>query len=118
MAHTHPQNFLRTNRKKYNLTQEEASHLVGLKSRVQFARYERCQAEPTLRVALACEQLFDVPTAQLFSGVNKSVAKQTKNRLRRFNGKLLSKAAESVGLIYKLQWIPKSLDRLGQLISV
>ena len=77
MAGTPLDNYLRTQRKKAGSSQEEASQLVGLKNRLQFARYERYQSEPPLRVALACEQVFGVPTAQLFAGVSTAVAKRT-----------------------------------------
>src|SRR5437879_7149661 len=98
MAVTPLDNYLRTHRKKAGLSQKEASHLVGLKNRLQFARYERYQSEPPLRVALACEQLFGIPTAQLFAGMSTAVAKRTKKRVKTFERTLSSDSAAGISL--------------------
>src|SRR5713226_2911680 len=85
-------NYLRTCRKKAALSQEEASRLVGLKNRLQFSRYERHQSDPPLGVALACEQICGVPTAELFAGVSTTVAKRTRKRVRAFERTLSREA--------------------------
>lgn len=117
MAGTPLDNYLRTHRKKAGLSQEEASHLVGLKNRLQFARYERYQCEPPLRVALACEQVFGVPTAQLFAGVSTKVAKRTKRRVKAFERTLSSDSEGPLlrQLQHRLQWVIECLARLGRI---
>src|SRR6266852_727179 len=107
-------NYLRTCRKKAALSQEEASRLVGLKSRLQFARYERHQSEPPLEVALACEQICGVPTAQLFAGASSTVAKRTRKRVHAFERKLTCgpTAAASRRFQFRLQWTVDCLGRL------
>src|SRR6266852_1995200 len=107
-------NYLRTCRKKAALSQEEASRLVGLKNRLQFARYERHQAEPPLGVALACEQICGVPTDQQFAGVSNTVTKRTRKRVRAFERKLTCgpTAAASRRFQFKLQWTVDCLGRL------
>ena len=114
MAGTPLQNYLRTCRKKAALSQEEASRLVGLKNRLQFARYERHQSEPPLGVALACEQICGVPTDQLFAGVSTTVAKRTRKRVRAFERRLTraSTAAAPRWHHVKLQWTTECLARL------
>jgi transcriptional regulator with XRE-family HTH domain len=110
-------NYLRTCRKKADLSQEEASRLVGLKNRLQFARYERHRSEPPLQVALACEQLFGVPTAQLFAGVSTTVAKRTRKRVQAFE-RTLSRDPAARGsrqILHRLQWVIECLARLGRL---
>src|SRR6266853_1727811 len=106
MPATRLPNYLRTCRKKAALSQEEASRLVGLKNRVQFARYERHQSEPPLGVALACEQICGVPTAELFAGVSTTVAKRTQKRVRAFERKLSRGSPEAAPRRHhiKLQW--------------
>src|SRR5216683_4960809 len=84
MAVTPLDNYLRTHRKRAGLSQQEASRLVGLKNRLLFARYEQYRCEPSLRVALACEQLFGVPASKLFAGVTTAVAKSTRKRVQAF----------------------------------
>ena len=114
MPGTPLQNYLRTCRKKAALSQEEASRLVGLKNRLQFARYERHQSEPPLEVALACEQICNIPTAELFAGVSTTVAKRTRKRVRAFERGLTrgSTAATPRRLHFKLQWTVACLARL------
>jgi len=87
---------------------------VGLKNRFQFARYERHQSEPPLGVALACEQICDVPTAQLFAGVSTTVAKRTRKRVRKFERGLTrgSTAVASRRFHFRLQWTVDCLGRL------
>lgn len=118
MAGTPLKNYLRTCRKKAALSQEEASRLVGLKNRLQFARYERHQSEPPLGVALACEQICGVPTAQLFAGVSTTVAKQTRKRVRTFERTLSRDLTTGAPprLHYKLQWTIECLARLVRFI--
>ena len=117
MAVTPLDNYLRTHRKKAGLSQQEASQLVGLKNRLQFARYEQYLCEPPLRVALACEQLFGVPAAKLFAGVSMVVAKGTRKRVQAFERTLRDPEAESsLRLRHRLQWVIECLGRLGQRI--
>ena len=118
MAVTRLDNYLRTCRKKAGLSQEEASQLVGLKNRLQFARYERYQSEPSLQVALACEQLFGIPTAQLFAGVSTAVAKGTRKRVQAFERTLCRDSATGVSLRlrHKLQWVIECVARLGRVM--
>jgi hypothetical protein len=58
---------------------------VGLKNRLQFARYERHQSDPPLGVALACEQICDIPTAQLFAGVSTTGQSERENAFAHSN---------------------------------
>ena len=118
MAVTPLDNYLRTHRKKAGLSQQEASQLVGLKNRLQFARYEQYQCEPPLRVALACEQLFGIPAAKLFAGVSTAVAKGTRKRVQAFERSLPGdpEAELSLRLRHRLQWVMECLGRLSQRI--
>ena len=118
MAVTPLDNYLRTHRKKAGLSQQEASQLVGLKNRLQFARYEQYRCEPPLRVALACEQLFGVPASKLFAGVTTAVAKSTRKRVQAFERTLSQNSAVSASrqLHHKLQWVGECLARLGHFI--
>src|SRR5713226_7072828 len=116
MPGTPLQNYLRTCRKKAALSQEEASRLVGLKNRLQFARYERHQSDPPLGVALACEQICDIPTSQLFAGVSTTVAKRTRKRVRAFERRLARDSTASAlrRFHFRLEWTAQCLARLMQ----
>jgi transcriptional regulator with XRE-family HTH domain len=111
-------NYLRTHRKRAGLSQAEASHLVGLKNRIQYARYEQNRSEPPLRIVLACEQVFGVAPAQLFAGVNATVAKGTSKRVQRYKQTLerSSLSGMTPDLRYKLQWVGDCLARVGRTV--
>jgi len=100
------------------LSQKEAAQLAGLCNRLQFAWHERSRSEPPLRVALANEHLFGVPTNQLFAGVSVAVAKRTKRRVQAYERKLagncLTRASRQ--LQHKMQWAADCLMRFGRVV--
>jgi transcriptional regulator with XRE-family HTH domain len=78
-------NYLRTNRKKSALSQEEVAFLmggIGESKGSKISRYESCSREPTLSAALAYEAIYGKSVRELFSGlyerVEKDVAKRAK----------------------------------------
>ena len=65
-------NYLRSNRKRLALTQEEVAFLLGVKGEdrgVKVCRDERLAREPSLSVALAYEVIYGKPVRELFAGV-------------------------------------------------
>lgn len=56
-------------RKRAGLSQAELARLLGCRSGAKVSRYERFAREPTLKTALACEAIFQVPVQELFRGV-------------------------------------------------
>lgn len=75
-------NYLRANRKRLALSQQEVAFLLGAGNGAKVCRYERFLREPNLRGALACEAVFDRPMRELFAGVYKDIEKQVAIRAR------------------------------------
>ncbi len=74
-------NYLRSYRRKSGLSQREVALLLGWKHGEQLSRYEKRHRLPTLRVALACEAVFDIPVAKLFAGARDAIVRETKARV-------------------------------------
>jgi transcriptional regulator with XRE-family HTH domain len=67
------QNYLRTYRKRFCLSQKEVAFLLGVKNGAKASRYERLQRVPLLETILAYEVIFKVPVRELFGGVFEKV---------------------------------------------
>jgi transcriptional regulator with XRE-family HTH domain len=83
-------NYLRSNRKRLGLSQEEVAFLLGTTNGAKVCRYERFSRLPSLETALACEVIFKISTRELFSGlyqkINHKVVERAKvltHRIRR-----------------------------------
>jgi transcriptional regulator with XRE-family HTH domain len=64
-------NYLRTNRKRAALSQEEAAFLLGIygpNKAAKVCRDENFVREPTLQTALAYEVIYGRPVRELFAG--------------------------------------------------
>ena len=62
-------NYLRANRKRLALSQDEVAFLLGTQSGAKVCRYERFAREPSLETALACEAIYQRPVRELFGGL-------------------------------------------------
>src|SRR5438874_8126236 len=78
MATSRLNNYLRTHRKYSGLSQSEVSFLARLKNKAELSRYERNVRIPSLRTALACQELYGVAVSDLFAGLSDSVASDTR----------------------------------------
>ncbi len=82
MASTQLQNYLRSNRKRLGLSQDEVAFLLGTQSGAKVCRYERFAREPSLATALAFQAICQKPVSKLFAGlhqkVNQNVAARAK----------------------------------------
>jgi transcriptional regulator with XRE-family HTH domain len=110
-------NYLRAYRKRCGLSQEELAYLVKLSDKSAWSNLERFRRQPTLRTALACEEVFGVPASQLFAGERVSAGRETTRRMRRLRSHLAADASVT-GCLHrhvtqKLQWLSQ---RLGKLI--
>ena len=88
------QNYLRTYRKRFGLSQEELSFLLGVKSGAKVSRYEKFHQVPNLQTALALQALFGVPVAELFAGMYEQAEKETSKRARILMQRMQSVAAD------------------------
>src|SRR6266849_7276647 len=84
-------NYLRTYRKHSGLSQSEVSFLIRLKDKSDLSRYERNLRQPSLRTALACQELYGVAVSDLFAGLSDSVANDTRSRMKRLQARLQAK---------------------------
>ncbi|PYV65896.1 MAG: hypothetical protein DMG97_31005 [Acidobacteria bacterium] len=115
MATSRLNNYLRTHRKHSGLSQSEVSFLVRLKNKSELSRlsrHERSVRAPSLRTALACQELYGVAVSDLFAGLSDSVASDTRLRMKRLQARLQAKVdPKSTGnrIMQKFQWISHRL---------
>jgi transcriptional regulator with XRE-family HTH domain len=105
-------NYLRTYRKHSGLSQSDISFLLRIKDKSELSRYEWGVRQPSLRTALACQELYGVAVSDLFAGVSDLVARDTRKQMKKLQTRLHKQSEpESTGnrIMQKLQWIS---DRL------
>ena len=73
-------NYLRTNRKRLALSQDEVAFLLGTQSGAKVSRYEQFARVPSLETALACEVIFQRSASELFGGLYQKVEQQVAER--------------------------------------
>ena len=71
-------NYLRTQRKRWALSQTQLSLLLGYQGCV--GKYEANTRLPSLRTALACEVIFGVPVGQIYAGIYSDVEEEVMRR--------------------------------------
>ena len=69
-------NYLRSNRKRLALVQDEVAFLLGTQSGSKVSRHERFVREPSLAMALAYEVIYQRPVSQLFGGLYQTIEKE------------------------------------------
>jgi transcriptional regulator with XRE-family HTH domain len=75
-------NYLRANRKRLGLSQEEVAFLLGTPSGAKVCRYERFVRQPSLETALACEVIFQKSIRELFLGLYQQIEHDVVERAR------------------------------------
>ena len=78
-------NYLRTNRKRLSLTQEEVAFLLGFRGMSRGAkvcRDEKFNREPNLRAALAYEAIYQKPIRELFAGLFERIEREVTGRAK------------------------------------
>lgn len=101
-------NFLRAQRKRSGLSQQEIGRLLGYKNQWQVSRHERSHTAPPLLIALAYEAIFGVPVAILFTGMYTTVARVVEGNLATLEKDLLSCECARhppVAHAHKLKWL-------------
>lgn len=102
------ENYLRSYRRESGLSQQEVAFLLGCEDGTLVSRYEKRRRLPPIETALACEEIFGVPVAELFVGMRQSVGKDiAKRRLElrsRLQAKTLKGSAAQV-TAHKLRWL-------------
>jgi transcriptional regulator with XRE-family HTH domain len=104
--------YLRTNRKKGGLTQDEMAFLIGCQSGAKISRFERLARQPNLETALACQVVFGIPAHELFPGMFAEVEKIVTERARLLSGRLQAKRGQDPsGLRHKLAILSAVTER-------
>jgi len=76
-------NYLRSNRKRLTLSQEEIAFLLGIVSGgAKVSLHERFAQEPNLKTAFAYEAVFQRTASELFSGVYQKVEREVTARAK------------------------------------
>ena len=87
-------NYLRSNRKRLALSQEEVSFLLGSLSGAKASRHERFGREPCLATALAYEVIFQKPVRELFAGLYSKIEQQVAKRAKVLTHRVLHGKSE------------------------
>lgn len=66
MNRERPLAYVRTQRRRWALTQKELGYLIGIEGRIGIARIEQGERLPTIETALALEVLFGTPPRTMF----------------------------------------------------
>lgn len=75
-------NYLRANRKRLALSQDEVAFLLGTQSGAKVCRYERFVREPSLETAFAFEAIFQRPARELFGGLYQKIEQEVAARAK------------------------------------
>ena len=75
-------NYLRANRKRLALSQDDVAFLLGTRSGAKVCRYERFVREPSLETALAYEAIFKRSVSELFGGLYQKVEREVTERAK------------------------------------
>lgn len=81
-------NYLRSNRKRLALSQDEVAFLLGTRSGARVCRDERFVREPSLKTALAYEAIFQKPARELFSGLYQEIEQEVAGRAKTLVAKI------------------------------
>lgn len=100
-------NYLRANRKRLTLSQDEVAFLLGAQSGAKVSRYERFAREPSLKTALAYQVICQQPVSELFRGLYEEVESEVSERARqlasiKYSGKASAVAIRKRELLEKL----------------
>jgi len=85
-------NYLRAQRKRLGLSQDEVAFLLGCRDGGKLSRYERFQRTPNLETVAALELIFGVPAQELFAGVYEEAERIVSRRARMLARRLACRA--------------------------
>src|ERR1043165_8730211 len=84
-------NYLKANRMRLALSQDEVAFLLGAQNGGKVCRHERFSREPSLETALAYEAIFKRSVSELFAGLYRKVEQEVGDR-----AKILTSRKDSV----------------------
>jgi transcriptional regulator with XRE-family HTH domain len=86
-------NYLRANRKRIGLVQDDVAFLLGAETGESVCRHERFTREPSLAVALAYEAIYQRPVHELFGGLHEKIEKEVATLAKALNDRTSLKKA-------------------------
>jgi DNA-binding XRE family transcriptional regulator len=107
-------NYLRVQRRKWHLTQEELAFLLGYLNQGMIARLEGEERGVTLTVAHACEVLFGVKPRDLFPALLEDVEARMLARMHELRDRI-KQSATSQKALAKLEVLEQAIARIGAL---
>ncbi|HTV29047.1 MAG TPA: helix-turn-helix transcriptional regulator [Xanthobacteraceae bacterium] len=107
-------NYLRVQRRKWHLTQEELAFLLGYLNQVMVARLEGEERAITLTVAHACELIFGVTSSDLFPTLLEDVETRVLARMHELRDRL-KQSAPSQKALAKLVVLEQAIARITAL---
>ena len=87
-------NYLRTNRKRLSLSQEEVGFLLGFQGESKGSKVSRDEhdvREPSLRTALAYEAIYGKPVRELYAGLYEQVVRELVRRAKVLHHRMAGK---------------------------
>jgi transcriptional regulator with XRE-family HTH domain len=104
VAHQRLQNYLRTHRRRYGLTEAEIATLLGSASGTKVSRYENFARMPGVLAVFAFEIVFNQPASELFAGTYQAIRVEVQKRARHMAKRLQSRPdAETRKTLRKLE---------------
>lgn len=104
--------YLRTHRKRSNLSQEEVGLLIAALSGATVSRHEASSREPSLGDGLAYEALFGLPASALFPEQYEKARAQVETRALELLGKLRAAKTHTAVVRQKILFLEALLLRL------
>ena len=90
-------NYLRTYRRRRDLSQDDIAFITGWRDGRTVSNYERFKTVPSLETALICERIFKAPVRELFAGMYDQVDQLVTKRVRVLVEKLETTAIDPSG---------------------
>jgi len=105
-------NYLRTYRRRWQLTQEELAFLLGYETESIISRIEHQERTITLAVAYACQTIFGLEPSELFPALFENVEGRVVDRMHQLRDRLLqSKPTQKT--LAKLELLQEALGRIA-----
>jgi transcriptional regulator with XRE-family HTH domain len=95
------QNYLRTHRRRFGLSQADVAMLLGAVSGTKVSRYENFTRMPGTLTILAFEIIFNQPASELFAGSYDAVRLAVQERARRMMKRAIAQPGKHAGKTFR-----------------
>lgn len=108
---THSRNYLRTQRKRSGLRQDDIAFLLNLNGGYEISRFERMERLPRLDAAFGLQILFGTLPHELYPGLYTKVERTTRRRIRRLIAELEATPSDN-NATYSRSVLAKTIERI------